>query len=110
MSRRRSHREQPAWSVLHGSSDPRPGQVTAASCASCGRPTDDAVLGKSMSVAQRDGGRRFAPPIPLCAICRRDVLQRHGWLPTWCADCQRWRPFGHEHRDVVDVAKAGSGF
>ena len=109
MSRQPTRREQPPWSVIHGSSDPRPGQVTDSSCASCGRPTDDAVLGTSMSVTQRDGGRRFAPPMPLCAVCRRDVLQKHGWLPTWCAGCQRWRPFGHEHRDVLDGATAVSG-
>jgi hypothetical protein len=102
MNRQRSRR-QPTWSVIHGSSDLRPGQVTVtdASCANCGHPTNDAILGTSMSVTQRDGGRRFAPPMPLCAICRRDVLHKHGWLPTWCADCQQWRPFGHEHRDVL---------
>jgi hypothetical protein len=109
MSRQRTGRPQPTWSVIHGSSYPRPGQVTDASCANCGRPTDDTVLGTSMSVTQRDGGRRLAPPMPLCAICRGDVLHRHGWLPTWCAGCQRWRPFGHQHRDALAVAPAASG-
>jgi hypothetical protein len=104
MSRPRTRRGQPTWSVIHGSSDPSPGQlaVTEARCANCERPTDDTVLGTSMSVAQRDGGRRLAPPMPLCAICRRDVLQKHGWLPTWCASCQQWQPFGHEHREVLE--------
>jgi hypothetical protein len=70
-------------------------------CANCGRATADVVIGESLSVVARDGGRRLAPPIPLCERCRRDVIYKRGWLPTWCAPCQRWQAFGHDHGNLV---------
>jgi len=93
MSRRRPP---VSWSVVRTRSD-ESSLDDAPGCANCGRPTTDIVTGESLSVPARDGGRRLAPPMPLCEACRRDVIYRRGWTPTWCTACQGWRPFGHDH-------------
>jgi len=64
----------------------------------------DTVIVDAMSVLALDGGRRLAPPMPLCESCRQDVTYRRGWLPTWCAACEDWRAFGHHHEAVVAIA------
>jgi hypothetical protein len=98
MSARRRHPSSASFVVR--------GEVAAETtpCANCGRRTADAVLSASLSVVGPAGGRRFAPPIPLCDRCRRDVIYERVWLPTWCAACQQWRPFSHHHDVSSPVA------
>jgi hypothetical protein len=108
MSAPRQKRQPVTWSVVRGGLEPSNGDTTATSpsCTRCGRATADMIVNASLSVAGRDGRRRFAPPMPLCDTCRRDVLSKRAWLPTWCAECQSWRPFGHEH--IADLATSGA--
>ena len=73
----------------------------AATCCACGRTTADIVIGESFSVVARHGGRQLAPPIPLCENCRRDVIYKRGWLPTWCTECEGWRTLGHDHGNLI---------
>ena len=93
----------PSWTVVRGDPDESSPEAMRA-CANCGRLTADIVLGESLSVLARDGGRRLAPPVPLCENCRRDVIYKAGWLPTWSAANQEWRPFGHDQKPL-DAAR-----
>jgi hypothetical protein len=88
--------------VVRGPSGPSSLEA-APHCAACGRCTEDTVILDAFSVAARGGGRRLAPPMPLCETCRRNVIAKRGFLPTWCAACEDWRPFGHDHDAVVEV-------
>jgi len=100
----RRRRPPVAWSVVRNTDELS--LANAPACANCGRPTADIVTGDSLSVPACDGGRRLAPPMSLCETCRRDVIYRRGWTPTWCTACQRWRPFGHDHLAAIRALPA----
>jgi hypothetical protein len=68
---------------------------TSGVCANCGAATDIVMPALSLSVHDRDGGYRFAPPLWLCETCKRNITYRRVWRPAWCASCQAWKPFGH---------------